>query len=59
MPAWSIWLLNKGEEPVCWVTQLSEKEAKDWCSHAAEKVLDGSDADAFMLLRADYHPDEV
>lgn len=56
---WNIWLLNKGEKPLCWMADLYEKEAKLWCIRAADKVFDGSDADAFMLLRSDMHPDEV
>jgi hypothetical protein len=56
MATWNIWLLNKGEQPACSMAGLNQTDALRWLKYGAEKVFDGSDADAVMMCRSDKHP---
>lgn len=55
---WSIWLLNKGEEPLLYFKGMKEPWTERRLIDSARKVFDGSDADAMILVREDKHPSE-
>lgn len=55
---WTIYLLNKGEQPLCYFVNMTNSWALKRVVDAARKVLDGSDADAMIFVRSDKHPSE-
>jgi len=55
---WSIWLLNEGEPPVLYFNAMLQIWTEKRLIQCAQKVFDGSDADAMMLVRSDKHPSD-
>jgi hypothetical protein len=56
---WNIWLLNKGRKPSLYFADMKKDECFLCLRLAARKVFDGSDADAFIMLRSDLKPEDV
>jgi hypothetical protein len=56
---WNLWLLNKGEEPLLYFANLTDEDAHKYVVWCASKVMDGSDADAFIMTRHDKTPDNI
>lgn len=51
---WNLYLINRGEKPLCYFQGLSDREAQEWMMATANKAFDGSDADGFCMMRSDY-----
>lgn len=51
---WNVFLINRGEEPMCYMANLTEDEAQYYMVRALSKAFDGSDADGFCVMRSDY-----
>jgi hypothetical protein len=52
MATWNFYLLKEGELMAYW-TKVSDIERHKAACHCADKVSDGSDADAFIMVRSD------
>jgi hypothetical protein len=50
---WDFYLLNRNEPPACYVSNIPDKDRHIWAMRCADKVSDGSDADAFIMVRSD------
>lgn len=59
MARWNLWLLNKGEQPLLYFQDLTDDECYIYLAQCASKVMDGSDADAFIMTRSDKTPDNI
>lgn len=52
---WNVYLINRGERPLLYYSFLTDDDIVNdqYLENAADKALDGSDADGFLMLRSD------